>query len=165
MKRNYFLFLLLFFVAFVCNAEPRSVRDWNVDLQVKFSEAYTYNETRSLFGMYCMEKCVFYISPKEITCVDGATSVVLINSKHFAKAVTGVCTKLGDKYIRIFNDFEVIMEAINDADNIGFAFAMQNGSFNVSRFGLKGSKIAITQALDNAIKNNANKNSNSDFRL
>jgi hypothetical protein len=166
LKCKFFFLLTLLITSGAVHAEPRAIRDWIVDLTTKYSEAYTYNDSKSLFGLYCTEKCFFYISPKEISCEEGADSVVLVNSKNSAQAVTGVCKKLGDRFIRVFNEFDSIMNSIKDVDNVGFAFAMQDGGFNVSRFGLKGSHSAINQALDNAIKNKSYpKNKNTDSRL
>jgi hypothetical protein len=96
-----FKLALIFVLQLTCggvHAEPKAVRDWVVDLTSKYSEAYTYNDSKSLFGLYCTEKCFFYISPKEISCEEGADSVVLVNSKNSAQAVTGVCKKLGDRF-------------------------------------------------------------------
>ncbi len=162
--------LIIFTLQITCgavNAEPRTIRDWAVDLSTKYSEAYTYNDSKSLFGIYCTEKCFFYISPKGISCEEGADSIVLVNSKNSALAVSGVCRKLGDRFIRVFNEFDSIFNAVKEGDNIGFAFAMQDGGFNVTRFGLKGSNNAINQALDNAIKNKSShkNNNNTDIRL
>jgi len=163
-----FFTFILFFICSVLNstAAPVKVGDWTIDLTSEYSEAYIYNETKSLFGIICYEKCIFYINPSNISCDENSKYNMLMNAENEARALEAECVKLQNKYIRIFQDFNVVNNAVKESSFIGFAFALQNGQFNVSRFSLNGAQSAIKQTLENAIKlNNKKNNINKDTRL
>lgn len=149
-----------------CIAAPYKIGDWSVDVSNEYSEAYIYNGTNSLFGMICYDKCLFYISPSKISCIENAKYQVFMNAENEAISIDTECLKLQGRFVRIFQDFDTVNIAIRDSTFIGFAFAMKNGEFNVSRFSLNGAQNAIKQALENAIKLKNNKSTmNRDSRL
>ena len=159
-----FIFLVLIFTSSAVFAAPKTVQDWLVDLTVEYSESYTYNETQSLFGMICYDKCIYYLSPVSITCQEGSEYSILMNAESDSRAIDTRCIKMQDKFIRVLLDFDTVHKATLNSTYIGFAFSVKGGAFNVSRFSLKGAKSAITQALTNSLNTKKN-SSNRDTRL
>jgi hypothetical protein len=144
---------LLFFASHAI-AQKKNIGHWRIDLTSDYSEAFTSNETDSMFGMWCTQKCVFYISPNKISCEVGSKYTVLMNSDRHAGSIETNCLKIGDRFVRIFSDFNIIQESVNQGGNIGFAFALANGEFHVSRFSLHGIQTAIKEALTHASSRN-----------
>jgi hypothetical protein len=122
-------------------------QNWVVDISGQTTEAYTANDSKSSFGVFCAgEQCMFYLH-QALNCEPGTKYSVLLNSQTVATALSMECTRIGGKLFQILNPFETVLRAAQAGDTIGFAVALQSGSFAVTRFSLAGAKPAIERAL------------------
>jgi hypothetical protein len=122
-------------------------QNWMLDISGQTTEAYTANDSKSSFGVFCAgEQCLFYLH-QALNCEPGAKYSVLINSQTVATALSMECTRIGGKLFQILNPFETVLRAVQAGDTIGFAVALQSGAFAVTRFSLAGAKPAIERAL------------------
>ena len=135
-------------------AEPQASKDWLWDISVntsaagdKYVYAATVNSGTRIFGQFCdlTEGSCYYMVELGITCVTDSEYPTLINSNIGVYSVTLVCEKMFNSYKNLFyiNPFETIDRIAKSADNIGFAVAMEAGTFKVIRFSLSGSNHAI----------------------
>jgi hypothetical protein len=122
-------------------------QNWMLDIGGKTTEAYTANDSKSSFGVFCAgEQCFFYLH-QALNCDPGTKYSVLMNSQTVATALSMECTRIGSKLFQILNPFESVLRAAQAGDTIGFAVALQSGAFAVTRFSLAGAKPAIERAL------------------
>ncbi len=122
-------------------------QNWVVDISGQTTEAYTANDAKSSFGVFCAgEQCLFYLH-QALNCEPGTKYSVLVNSQTVATALSMECTRIGGKLFQILNPFETVLRAVQAGDTIGFAVALQSGAFAVTRFSLAGAKPAIERAL------------------
>ena len=122
-------------------------QNWMLDISGQTTEAYTANDSKSSFGVFCAgEQCLFYLH-QALNCEPGTKYSVLINSQTVATALSMECTRIGGKLFQILNPFESVLRAAQAGDTIGFAVALQSGAFAVTRFSLAGAKPAIERAL------------------
>lgn len=122
-------------------------QNWVVDISGQTTEAYTANDSKSSFGVFCAgEQCLFYLH-QALNCEPGTKYSVLINSQTVATALSMECTRIGGKLFQILNPFEAVLRAAQAGDTIGFAVALQSGAFAVTRFSLAGAKPAVERAL------------------
>ena len=122
-------------------------QNWMLDISGQTTEAYTANDSKSSFGVFCAgEQCLFYLH-QALNCEPGTKYSVLLNSQTVATALSMECTRIGGKLFQILNPFESVLRAAQAGDTIGFAVALQSGAFAVTRFSLAGAKPAIERAL------------------
>jgi hypothetical protein len=122
-------------------------QNWMLDISGQTTEAYTANDSKSSFGVFCAgEQCLFYLH-QALNCEPGTKYSVLVNSQTVATALSMECTRIGGKLFQILNPFETVLRAAQAGDTIGFAVALQSGAFAVTRFSLAGAKPAIEHAL------------------
>jgi hypothetical protein len=122
-------------------------QNWVLDISGQTTEAYTANDSKSSFGVFCAsEQCLFYLH-QALNCEPGTKYSVLLNSQTVATALSMECTRIGGKLFQILNPFESVLRAAQAGDTIGFAVALQSGAFAVTRFSLAGAKPAIERAL------------------
>jgi hypothetical protein len=62
------------------------------------------------------------------------------------------CTLVGSHYFQILDPFDVVLNLVKTGDSIGFAVALQNGAFSVSRFNMQGALPAIQKSIDEAAR-------------
>jgi hypothetical protein len=118
-------------------AKKAAYGDWIADEAGDYTEAYTSNESGSVFGLICGRECVFYLNILH-KCEQGHAYPAMINSNGGAYPVDLKCFVLDGDYIVTFpvtGDFADMLEA---GGTIGFAVPLANGQFGVSRFSLKG---------------------------
>jgi hypothetical protein len=133
-------------------AEKLASQNWVVDLNGQTNEAYTANDSKSSFGVFCSgEKCLFYLH-QSLKCDPGAKYSVLMNSLAISTALSMECTQIGGNLFQILDPFEAVLKAAQAGEMIGFAVALQSGAFAVNRFSLVGAKPAIERALLEAAK-------------
>jgi hypothetical protein len=123
--------------------------DWIADEGRDYTEAYTSNESGSVFGLLCGRGCLFYLNILH-KCDQGSAYPAMINSDAGAYPVELKCFILDKDYIMTFpadGDFADILEA---GGTIGFAVPLEGGQFGVSRFSLKGSVDAAAAATQRA---------------
>lgn len=129
-------------------------QNWIVDMNGATTEAYTANDSKSSFGVFCAaDKCLFYLH-QALQCQPGAKYSVLMNSATLSTALSMQCTQIGGNLFQILDPFDAVLNAVKAGDTIGFAVALQSGAFGVTRFSLAGSTDAIRRALSEAAKAN-----------
>jgi hypothetical protein len=142
----------LFLLAISAEAEKLASQNWVVDLNGQVNEAYTANDSKSSFGVFCSgEKCLFYLH-QALKCEPGTKYSVLMNSQAISTALSMECTQIGGNLFQILDPFDAVLKATQAGELIGFAVALQSGAFAVTRFSLVGAKPAIERALLEAAK-------------
>lgn len=148
-------FLLIFALLAIsagAHAERLISQNWVVDLNGQKNEAFTANDSKSSFGVFCSgEKCLFYLH-QALKCDPGTKYSVLMNSQTVSTALSMECTQIGGNLFQILDPFEAVLKATQTGEMIGFAVALQSGAFAVTRFSLAGAKPAIERALLEAAK-------------
>jgi hypothetical protein len=138
----------------LAHAQKARHEDWVVDLSSgTYSEAYTSNDSNSVLGIYCVDKCMAYVDPN-INCDVNSKYNLFVNSSMGAVAMDATCVHLKDRQIRVLDKLDLILEQSKSGDRIGFAFALKDGSFKVVRFSMNGSATAIRRALSHIIEKN-----------
>lgn len=141
---------LLSFQAFA--GEKVAYQNWIVDMNGATTEAYTANDSKSSFGVFCAaDKCLFYLH-QALKCQPNAKYSVLMNSATVSTALSMQCTQIGGNLFQILDPFDAVLNAVKAGDTIGFAVALQSGAFGVTRFSLAGATDAIKRALVEASK-------------
>ena len=145
-------FLLSFLSLQATAGEKVAYQNWIVDMSGSTTEAYTANDSKSSFGVFCAaDKCLFYLH-QALQCQPGAKYSVLMNSATVSTALSMQCTQIGSNLFQILDPFDAVLNAVKVGDTIGFAVALQSGAFGVTRFSLAGSTDAIRRALQEAAK-------------
>jgi len=146
------LFFLSISSQLVIAGEKVAYQNWIVDMNGATTEAYTANDSKSSFGVFCAaDKCLFYLH-QALQCQPGAKYSVLMNSASISTALSMQCTQIGGNLFQILDPFDAVLNAVKAGDTIGFAVALQSGAFGVTRFSLAGSTDAIRRALQEAAK-------------
>ena len=122
-------------------------KDWHWDLSYSdYAYAATANSDGRILGQYCYYadgSCVYLVS-LGILCESGAEYPSILNSNTGAVDVRLIC---GDKYqgenVFFIKPFDDVDNIVLTASTIGFAVAMEEGTFKVVRFSLLGSTHAI----------------------
>ena len=134
--------------------EKTSYQNWTTELSGPSNEAYTIADANTSFGAFCAnDQCLFYLH-QGLNCSPGAKYPVLMNSPGISTALTMECTLINGNLFQILTPFNVVFQAIQAGDSIGFAVALQSGAFAVTRFSLIGAKSAIDRVLSEAAKTN-----------
>lgn len=146
------LAIALMALAVAAQAQKLASQSWVADLNGQTNEAYTANDSKSSFGVFCSgEKCLFYLH-QALKCDPSTKYSVLMNSQTVSTALTMECTQIGGNQFQILDPFEAVFKATQAGELIGFAVALQSGAFAVSRFSLAGAKPAIERVLLEAAK-------------
>jgi hypothetical protein len=124
--------------------------DWITDTGGSYNEAWVTNDSKSSFGLICSDKCLWYVDFQK-TCEDGDKYNALMADGDSAGGVGLTCLKMGKRFILILDDFDMVQKATLRSENIGFAIALQGGKFHVSRFSLKGAKVAQERVANAAV--------------
>lgn len=149
---KYLLVLFMVLLAISAQAEKLVSQNWVVDLNGQTNEAYTANDSKSSFGVFCSgEKCLFYLH-QALKCDPGTKYSVLMNSQSISTALSMECSQIGGNLFQILDPFDAVLKATQAGELIGFAVALQSGAFAVTRFSLVGAKPAIERALLEAAK-------------
>ena len=153
MKKSLFIAAVLL-AGSLAQAQKARHEDWMVDLgSSTYSEAYTTNDSNSVLGIYCADKCMAYVDPN-LNCDVNSKYNLFVNSSMGAVAMDATCVHLKDRQIRVLDKLDLILEQSKSGDRIGFAFALKDGSFKVVRFSMNGSGTAIRRALSHIIEKN-----------
>lgn len=138
---------LIQFMSLVVMAEVQISKDWVWDLSgAEYVYAATINEDGRILGQYCYfsdSSCIYLVS-LGITCKAGSEYPSILNSTAGVVDVKLIC---GHEYqgenVFIIKPFDDVDNLVKQADNVGFAVAMEEGTFKVVRFSLSGSNHAI----------------------
>lgn len=134
-------------------ADKQNIGDWIVDVQPGLSEAYTGNDSGSVFGFLCSaDSCSAYLDVNS-QCDENSSIPMLINAESGSAYVTAKCTHFSQagsvRYISVIDDKQ-IATVISSGAAIGFAIPMLSGEFKVVRFSLDGALRAADLAVDAA---------------
>jgi hypothetical protein len=162
--------LMLTLASLSASAQEGQFGSWAVGSIVGNEGLYaaTMNDSNALLGQYCYfegENCVWLLA-NDLGCENGSKYPVLINTDAGATSMELECMKLGGKPRYAFTDFQSIDKSISETSNLGIAFPLQSGRFQVNRFSMNGAIKAITfmrNAGELAISKK--KNSTKDIRL
>jgi hypothetical protein len=93
-------------------------QNWMLDISGQTTEAYTANDSKSSFGVFCAgEQCLFYLH-QALNCEPGTKYSVLLNSQTVATALSMECTRIGGKLFQILNPFESVLRAGKQATRL-----------------------------------------------
>lgn len=144
-------FVSIFFGHVACASEPKKFGEWYVGVMDDSEGMYaaTVNESGGILGQYCFfasENCVWLIA-NDIACEPDGSYVILMNAEssagdHKLKCFPNDARKEQPRYV--FADFDAIDAPLRKSSFVGFAFPLESGKFQVSRFALYG----MTKALD-----------------
>ena len=116
--------------------------------------AITTNSEKHVLGQYCYiaEGICFYVVSLDIDCEPGSTYPAMVNSDKGADHLVLKCIhKYKGQNILAIYEFEQIDVLVRTAAHLGIAIPVANDRFEVIRFNLIGSSVAIEQ-MRNAAK-------------
>ena len=148
-------------------AEPQISKDWIWDLAGdEYVYAATVNSDGRVLGQYCYfsdSSCVYLVS-LGILCESGSEYPSILNSSAGVAEVRLVCGHMYQgENVFFIKPFDEVDNLVKQANNVGFAVAMEEGTFKVVRFSLSGSTYAIemmragAELLNEAKQNNQQK--------
>jgi hypothetical protein len=151
--------LSIFAISNSASAQKRQfVGDWITDIDGEINEAYVANDSKSIFGLICIDKCLWYVDFQR-ACEDGDKYTALMAHANSAGAIELTCLKYEKRHILILNDFTKVQNATLESDNLGFAIALQSGRFHVSRFSMKGARAAQERVVNASLGKQRGKSS------
>jgi hypothetical protein len=146
-----FVLLGLFSIFSIASAQVQRFGSWRVDFGADQSDAYTSNDSGSVFGFFCYENsCTFYLNTGS-TCKENSRIPLLINADSGSNYSIGTCVVVkSGTTTRYFNSIQDkdIVTAISSGRIIGFAIPMEGGDFKVVRFNLDGAIAASGKAAE-----------------
>jgi len=142
--------LLLITAGFAHFAYAETVSDWEVDTTdptVMF--AATANDNEHVFGEFCFPEdgSCYWVVSMSVPCKEGDRYPILANSDAAAISVELLCIDANadqHQYRYAFTNFDQIDKVIRSSSKIGFAMPMQEDTFRVIRFNLKGVEKALS---------------------
>lgn len=148
--KSYLLITLSLLSWHAVAGEKLAYQNWVVEDGPQTVEAYTANESKSSMGLFCGgNQCSFYLNTN-LQCQPETKYSVLLNSTAVSAAIAMKCTQVGNHYFQILEPFEVVLNAIQSGETIGFAVAVNSGAFVVTRFSLAGANEAVARAITQA---------------
>jgi len=130
-------------------SETKKFGEWYVGVMEDAEGMYaaTVNDSGGVLGQYCFfasENCVWLIA-NDIACESDGSYVILMNAEISAGDLKLKCfpTDGKNKPRYIFSDFDSVDGPLRKSSFVGFAFPLESGKFQVSRFGLYGMTKAI----------------------
>lgn len=142
----------------VALAEPafgqqgRKSGDWAVEYSDGLQLASTSNASGNSFGVACTvasNSCVAFVTLSDTNCTKGNSVPMLMNSPVGSSGMKATCTHLDGKpplKLMVLDDFESAVSAIESGGEIGFAFPLRGGKFEVYRFSTAGAVAALREA-------------------
>ena len=136
---------------FAQSNSARQIADWSMGVISGATGMYaaTFNDSGVAFGNYCYFKTqtCFWVLAINLRTEENARYPVLINSKKGAFNTVMICESaksVGLESRCVFENPDVISEAVIGSGQIGFAFPLADGKFHVSRFSLAGGDEAVS---------------------
>lgn len=128
-------------------ADPQVSKDWTWDLSGgEYVYAATVNTEGRILGQYCYfsdSSCVYLVS-LGILCKSGSEYPSILNSNAGVTEIRLVCGHMHkNENVFFIKPFDGVDNLLKQASNVGFAVAMEEGTFKVVRFSLSGSTYAI----------------------
>lgn len=138
---------------------------WAASDYGSFTMASTLNESRSAFGIVCGQECVWFVN-FQTDCTQGHQYPAMINSPAGSYPIILKCYHLSDRRLLTFSMTETSLALLDKPGEAGFAFPLEGGKFQVSRFSLSGGTQAIEKAMRIAIdRRNSNQEGLRDFTI
>ncbi len=117
----------------------------------EFYFAVSMNEAAHLLGQYCYldsRSCYYLVAFSAFglnaPCKEGKLYPVLVSTELGAEHMNVICSHgSGGKPRLVLDNFDVVDRLVRNASKIGFAMALNNDQFKVSRFDLTGAAHAI----------------------
>jgi hypothetical protein len=148
------LLVVLVTLLSLTSAYAEVIGDWQV--HTKDLYAATSNDSDQVFGQFCYvedSSCLWLVGIT-VACDEGQKYPVLANSDAAAVHLEMLCLDgkpiEGGRYRYAFTDFDRVDRLVRESQRVGFAMPMQEDSFRVIRFNLRGSDKALSK-LDDAI--------------
>lgn len=128
--------------------EPIWFESWSAGVSNDGGAAYagTVNDSGAVFGQWCYKSVqgCYWILASDSTCEAGVDYPSLMNSSAGSNVAMLRCTSISGTNRMVFKDFSMIDNAVKATGVLAIATPMQNGSFKVQRFDLKGVQQSIT---------------------
>lgn len=106
--------------------------------------AFTKNESGSLFGVLCKDGCVAYLNA-QTQCEEKGKYPALINASDGAFSVNLECVVYEKRYLLTTPLTETLVSSFEMGGELGIAFPLQSGKFQVTRFSLTGALKAANR--------------------
>lgn len=152
LRRLYLVLILFALSSSIWAAEAIVQGDWIIQTTSASIEASTSAGGTS-FGMYCQaDQCMFYIHDN-LRCQPAMRSPILMSGAGNAASLNIQCTQVNGVLFQILEPFNTVLDEIKRGGAVSFAVPLQNGTFGVSSFSLKGGFDAVKIALQEAGKN------------
>lgn len=111
--------------------------DWRVDIGKTYVDVFAANRSGSKIGWGCSrdtERCVYYLLTDNSCNPDGPGVPALISSNKGAATADLECKIFGRGFVLVFRDYELIEGILLNGGEVGVAYPMVGGAFQVSRF-------------------------------
>jgi hypothetical protein len=144
--------------------KPVSYGRWVVDGEGDWVEAWTDNESGSEFGLLCSTDCMIYLDFRT-ACDSGHDYPAMVNSGAGAISISMRCHRYEDRQIFITEASEDYVDMVQQGEEVGFAFPLENGQFRVSRFSTRGGYEAMLAAVRLAMKSGKLKQAPKDMSI
>ena len=141
----------------VGSAHGEVIGDWEVSTKDSAPYAATANDSDQVFGQFCFleEGSCYWLVAITIACKEGDKYPVLANSDTGAVHLEMICldgNPQGGRYRYAFTHFDEVDQLVRDSTRVGFAMPLQEDSFRVLRFNLRGVETALSVMRDAANK-------------
>jgi hypothetical protein len=145
--------LALLLSAPAAHAAEQRIGDWLVETTgTTVLYAYVRNDDGDLFGQFCSltEKTCTWLIGLTTACENDAVYVVLANADSGSAHLRLTCRGRMEsgRYRYALTPFDDVDSLIRESPRIGFAIALEDGFFRVSRFNLLRAKAALTTMRD-----------------
>lgn len=127
--------------------------------------AASINDSGGILGKYCYraaDSCMWLLAV-DVSCDDGAEYPILVNSEVGAAYLRLLCKPIEGKNRYIFMDYDTMDKAVLGGKQVGIAFPMQSGRFQVSRFNVNQAAEALA-TLGNRVRATARQKSDTKDR-
>jgi hypothetical protein len=126
---------------------PERYGQWTVDRFGTGFTAYVNNTTGAVFGVFCTTSCVAYLNAAT-QCDDKADYPALIATPAGAFNVMLTCKVIDKRFILATDLTKGFVDSFEIGGDVGIAFPLEGGQFQVSRFSLIGALKATGRAAD-----------------
>lgn len=129
----------------------KQIGDWTVRrANVEgISAASTTNGSGSYLGFMCIdngETCGPFLLVS-VSCEEKGTYPIMINSPVGAFQATTTCATIDNQKYHLINEADIFNQALESGGEVGIAFALKDGKFQVARFSTAGAIPAIKEAM------------------
>ncbi len=119
--------------------------EWGYAEDATYLWAATNSDEGMMLGEFCFfdtETCIYFIA-QDVECVEGDNYPVLINGNYVQAAEIYCSHTYENLWVYIFSDYDLLDPLVRETGQIGVAMALDDGTFQLTRFSLKGSMQAM----------------------